>query len=92
MDSGAPECSVPAPFVFEIVRVDASRRVTSSVETEAAFSLADTFFVGATRVRLDFALVAMVELAEEFKHEQKQDTRQKYRSRDRTLIDTPTQR
>jgi hypothetical protein len=87
MDSGALECSVPALFVFEIERVDASRRVTSSVETEAAFSLADTFFVGTTRVRLDFALVAMSKRQESSKTN-KRLTRVKDRSRDRTLIDT----
>ena len=76
MDSGALECSVPALFVFEIVRVDASRQVTSSVETEAAFSFADTLFVGATTVRLDFALVAMLKRQESSKTNKKVDTRQ----------------
>jgi hypothetical protein len=67
MDSGAPEYSVPTPFAFEMVRVDASRRVTSSAETETAFSLADAFFVGAMGFCLVFALVAISKCLEESK-------------------------
>jgi len=81
MDSGAPEYSVPVPtpFAFEMVRVDASRRVTSSAEAEAeaAFSLADAFFVGAMGFCLVFALVA-IEMRGVFKDKQRlaADTRQ----------------
>ena len=69
-----------------MVRVDASRRVTSSAETEEAFSFADAFFVGAMGVCLVFALVAMSKFLEEFKDKQRRGaTRVKHRSRDRTL-------
>ena len=73
MDSGAPEYSVPTRFAFEMVRVDASRRVTSSAETGTAFSLA--FFVGAMGFCLVFALVAISKCLEEFKDEQRLETR-----------------
>lgn len=88
MDSGAPEYSVPTPFAFEMVRVDASRRVTSLAEIETAFSLADDFFVGAMGFCLVFALVAISKCLEEFKDEQRLVARHafKYRSRDRTVL------
>ena len=70
MDSGALEYSVPTPFAFEMVRVDASRRATSSAET-TAFSLADAFFVGAMGFGLVFALVAISKCLEEFKDKQR---------------------
>jgi hypothetical protein len=75
VDSGAPEYSVPTPFAFEMVRVDASRRVTSSAEMEAAFSLADAFFVGTMGFFLAFALVTISKCLQEFKDEQKACTR-----------------
>jgi hypothetical protein len=71
MDSGAPEYSAPTPLAFEMVRVDASRRVTSSAETETPFSLADAFFFGAMGFCLVFALVAISKCLEEFKDEQR---------------------
>jgi hypothetical protein len=88
VDSGAPEYTVPTPFAFEMVRVDASRRVTSSAETERAFSLVDAFFVGAMGFCFVFDLVAISKCLEEFKDEQRLVARHafKYRSRDRTLI------
>jgi hypothetical protein len=67
VDSGAPEYSVPTPFAFEMVRVDASRRVTFSAEMDTAFSLEDAFFVGAMGFGLVFALVAISKCLEEFK-------------------------
>ena len=70
MDSGALEYSVPTPCAFEMVRVDASRRVTSSAETETAI-LADDFFVGAMGFFLVFALVAISNGLEEFKDERR---------------------
>jgi hypothetical protein len=84
VDSGAPEYSVPTPFAFEMVRVDASRRVASSAETEAAFSLAGAFFVGAMGFLLVFALVTISKCLQEFKDEQRLARVQK-RSRDRTI-------
>jgi hypothetical protein len=50
-----------------MVRVDASRRVTFSAETDTAFSLEDAFFVGAVGFGLVFALVAISKCLEEFK-------------------------
>ncbi|SRR6266436_2455575 len=96
MDSGAAECSDPTPFAFEMVRVDASRRATSSAETEAALSLADAFFVGAMRFRLAFALVAMLKCLEKFKTNKKEkvcsETRVKRKARDRILTKTELNR
>ena len=70
IDSEAPEYSAPTPFAFEMV-MDASRRVTSSAETEVAFSFADVFFFGAMGFCLVFALVAMSKFLEEFKRQTK---------------------
>ena len=69
-----------------MVRVDASRRVTSSAETETAFSFADAFFVGTVGIFLVFALVAISKCLWISSKTNKGETRAfQHRSRDRTF-------
>ena len=88
--SGAPEYSAPTPFAFEMVRVDASRRVTSSAETDTTFSLEYAFLVGTMGFGLVFGLAAISKCLE-FKDERVLEARHasQDQSRDRTLTTWP---
>src|SRR6267154_6060100 len=89
MDSGAPEYSVPTPFAFEMARVDASRRVTSSAETETTFFLAVAFLVGAMGFCLVCALVAISKCLEVFKDEQRLVARHALKCQYHVIVPVP---